>query len=43
MMSIAKDKQNEIIDAFYSTSRYLDDLLDVDDIYLEQMVHSISC
>ena len=30
-----------MIGAFYSTSRYLDDLLNIDNIYLEQMVHRI--
>ena len=30
-----------MIDAFNSTSRYLDDLLNIDNIYFEQMVHRI--
>ena len=30
-----------MIDAFSSTSRYLDDLLNIDSIYFEQMVHRI--
>ena len=30
-----------MIDAFNSTSRYLDDLLNNDNIYFEQMVHRI--
>ena len=30
-----------MIDAFNSTSRYLDDLLNIDDIYFEQMIHII--
>ena len=30
-----------MIDAFNSTSRYLDDLLNIDNIHFEQMVHKI--
>ena len=30
-----------MIDAFNATSRYLDDLLNIDNIYFEQMVHRI--
>ena len=30
-----------MIDAFNSTSRYLDDLLNIDNIYFEHMVHRI--
>ena len=30
-----------MIDAFNSTSRYLDDLLNIDNIHFEQMVHRI--
>ena len=35
------ENQADIIEAFSSTSRYLDDLLDIDNIYFEQMVHRI--
>ena len=31
----------DLIDAFNSTSRYLDDLLNIDNIYFEHMVHRI--
>ena len=30
-----------MINAFNSTSRYLDDLLNIDDIHFEQIVHRI--
>ena len=35
------ENQAEIIEAFNSTSRYLDDLLNIDNIYFEQMVNRI--
>ena len=41
MKSLTKEKQYDMIDAFNSTSRYLDDLLNIDNIYFEQMVHRI--
>ena len=41
MKSLTKEKQYDMIDAFNSTSRYLDDLLNVDNIHFEQMVHRI--
>ena len=31
----------DLIDAFNSTSRYLDDLLNIDNIHFEHMVHRI--
>ena len=34
-------KRYELIDAFNSTSRYLDDLLNIDNIHFEHMVHRI--
>ena len=40
MKSLTKEKQYDMIDAFNSTSRYLDDLLNID-IKFEQMVHRI--
>ena len=33
MMSLSTDKDAEIIEAFNSTSRYLDDLLNIDNTY----------
>ena len=41
MKSLTEEKQYDMIDAFSSTSRYLDDLLNIDNIYFEQMVHRI--
>ena len=35
MMSLSGDTQAEIIKAFYSTFRYLDDLLNTDNPYFE--------
>ena len=36
-----KQKRYDHIDAFNSTSRYLDDLLNIDNIHFEHMVHRI--
>ena len=41
MTSLSGVKQAEIIEAFKSTSRYLDDLLNIDNPYFEGMVNSI--
>ena len=41
MTSLSDVKQNEIIEAFKSTSRYLDDLLNIDNPYFEGMVNRI--
>ena len=41
MKSITKEKRYDLIDAFNSTSRYLDDLLNIDNIHFEHMVHRI--
>ena len=41
MKSLTKEKRYDIIDAFNSTSRYLDDLLNIDIIHFEHMVHII--
>ena len=41
MKSLAKEKRYDKIDAFNSTSRYLEDLLNIDNIHFEQMVHII--
>ena len=35
------EKRYDLIDAFNSTSRYLDDLLNIDNIHFEHMVHRI--
>ena len=41
MMSLSDVKQAEIIEAFKSTSRYLDDLFNIDNSYFEGMVNRI--
>ena len=41
MLSLSDINQTDIIEAFNSTSRYLDDLLNVDYPYFEQMVGQI--
>ena len=41
MLSLSDNNQTDIIEAFNSTSRYLDDLLNIDHPYFEQMVGQI--
>ena len=41
MKSLTKGKRHDLIDAFFSTSRYLNDLLNIDYIHFEHMVHRI--
>ena len=41
MTSLSDDNQADIIVAFNSTSRYLDDLLNIDNPYFEEMVNQI--
>ena len=41
MKYLSPENQADIIKAFSSTSRYLDDLLNIDNIYFEQMVNRI--
>ena len=41
MLSLSDNNQTDIIDTFNSTSRYLDDLLNIDNPYFEQMVGQI--
>ena len=38
MMSLPDDKQADIIDAFHTTSRYLDDILNIDHVYFDTMI-----
>ena len=40
MMSLSDDKQADVIDAFNTTSRYLDDILNIND-YFDNMVRQI--
>ena len=39
--SLSRENQADIIEAFNSTSRYLDDLLNIDNIYFDQMADQI--
>ena len=41
MKDLSNDNQADIIEAFISTSRYLDDLLNIDNPYFEGMVNQI--
>ena len=41
MFSLSDNNQTDIIEAFNSTSRYLDDLLNIDNPYFKQMVGQI--
>ena len=41
MLSLSENNQTDIIEAFNSISRYLDDLLNIDNPYFEQMVGQI--
>ena len=41
MLSLSDNNQADVIDGFNSTSRYLGDLLNIDNPYLEQMVGQI--
>ena len=41
MLSLPDNNQADIIEAFNSTSRYLDDLLNIDNPYFEPMVGQI--
>ena len=41
MLSLSDNNRADIVEAFNSTSRYLDDLLNIDTPYFEQMVGQI--
>ena len=41
MLSLSDNNQADVIEAFNSTSRYLDDFLNIDNPYFEQMVSQI--
>ena len=41
MLSLSRENQAEIIEAFNSTSRYLDDLLNIDNLHFDQLVKDI--
>ena len=41
MLSLSDNNQTDILEAFNSTSRYLDDLLNIDNPYFEQIIGHI--
>ena len=41
MMSLSEEKQSEVIEAFSSTSRYLDDLLNIENKYFDGLISQI--
>ena len=41
MLSLSDATQSEVIEAFNSTSRYLDDLLNIDNNFFDSMVNHI--
>ena len=41
MMSLSDEKQAEIIRAFNNTSRYFDDILNINNVYFDNMVSQI--
>ena len=41
MMSLSVENQSEIIEAFSSTSRFLDDLLNIDNTYFDSLISQI--
>ena len=41
MMSLSDDKQADVIDAFNTTSRYLDDILNINYVYFDNMIGQI--
>ena len=40
MISLSDDKQADVIGAFNTTSRYLDDILNINNVYFDNMYHS---
>ena len=41
MMSLSDDKQADVINSFNTTSRYLDDILNINNVYFDNMVSQI--
>ena len=41
MLSLSEDNQSDVIEAFISTSRYLGDLLNINNKFFDSMVNSI--
>ena len=42
MMPLSDDKQADVINAFNTTSRYLDDILNINNVYFDNMVGQIN-
>ena len=42
MLSLSEDNQSDVIEAFNSTSRYLDNLLNIDNNFFDIMVNRIN-
>ena len=42
MMSLSDDKQSDVIDAFNTTSRYLDDNLNINNVHFDNTVSHFS-
>ena len=40
-MSLPDDKQADIIDAFYTTSKYLEDIFNIDNVCFDTMISQI--
>ena len=40
-MSLSDDKQADVVEAFNTTSRYLDDILNINNVYFDNMVSQI--
>ena len=38
MMSLSDDKQADVVDAFNTTSRYLDNILDINNVYFDNII-----
>ena len=41
MMSLSDDKQADVIDEFNTTSRYLDDILNINNVYFDNKVSQV--
>ena len=41
MMSLSDNKQADVIDAFSTTPRYLDNILNINNVYFDNMVNQI--
>ena len=41
MMSLSDDKQADVIDAFNTTSRYLDNILNINNVYFDKVASQI--